>query len=111
MTLSVFVFRNAILESTGLPVFDDHDADTFKTQFQRSLIASKPEQVMKYENTSLYYLGQYDDEKLQFILEPDPVLLLDCNFVLEKRRVLYELLAKARKEKEASEGDKDGKGK
>lgn len=109
MKLNVFVFRNSVLGCSGNPIYDDHEPDVFAKQLERVIITASAEKIAQYENTSLYFIGCYDDETLRFESVKDPVLLLDLNQVLEDRKVKYEILKKVqemRKEKE-SDGKKD----
>lgn len=106
MKLNIFVFRNSILGCSGNPIYDDHEPDVFATQLERVIITAAADKVHQYENTSLYFIGTYDDEKLRIEAAKDPVLLLDLNQVLEDRKLKFEILNKV---KEMKEEKVDGK--
>ena len=106
MKLNVFVFKNSILGCSGNPRFDDHEPEVFAKGIERMLITADADRVAQFENTTVYHIGEYDDETLRFKPVQDPVLLLDCNLVLEARKVKYEILAKIREKKE-EEAEKD----
>lgn len=105
MKLNVFVFRNSVLGCSGNPVYDDHEPDIFAKQLERVIITAQAEKVVQYENTTLYFIGTYDDESLRFEPVKDPVLILDLNQVLEDRKLKFEILSKLREKREEK---KDG---
>lgn len=112
MKLNLYIFRNATLECSGNPIFDDHEPEVFAAQLERKIMVEKPENNIQFTNASLYHLGSYDDETMRFDLLKDPKLLLDCNLALEKKKVklaiLAELQKKTQEEKEVSkDGDKN----
>jgi len=111
MRLNLYIFKHAILGCSGNPIFDDHEPDVFADGLKRKVLMAKPEEVIGYENTTLYHLGVYDDKTLRFELNQDPVLLVDFNEELADRKLKYEILKKARELAEKKEGELDGKDK
>lgn len=111
MKLNIYIFRNAVLECTGNPQFDDHEPDIVAKQLERQLMTANKEKAATYSNTCFYHLGFYDDETMRFEPLKDPVLILDCNLVLEKAKVRQAFIAEAQKilESEKKEVKKDGK--
>lgn len=107
MKLNVFVFRNSVLGCSGNPIFDDHEPEVFAKQLERVIITAQVEKIAQYENTSLYFIGSYNDETLRFESVKDPVLLLDLNQTLEDRKVKYEILTKLKELKEEKEDGKE----
>lgn len=100
MKLFVYVAFNQFLNCTGQPKFDDHTPDVFSKSFERHLMTSDDSQVFQFENVSWFHLGEYDDETMEFNVLKTPLKILECNSVLETRKIKAKLLeaAKARKE-------------
>lgn len=107
MKLNVYVAFNQFLGCSGQPIFDDHEPEVFSKQFERFLLTKDDAQVFQYENVSFYFIGSFDDETMKFDVQKNPLKLLDCNIVLETRKIKAKLLDAAR-QKEIEES-KDGK--
>lgn len=97
MKLNVYVFRNATLECSGNPIFDDHEPDVFVKQLERQLMTAPEEKLVQYTNVSFYHIAVYDDESMRMEPLKDPVLLLDCNLAVEKRKIKLAFVKEAQK--------------
>ena len=83
------------MECTGNPLFDDHEPDVFAKQLERVLMVGQKEKIFQYTNANLYFIASYDDETMRFEPVQDPVLLLDCNLILQKRGIKEEFVKEA----------------
>jgi len=106
MIVHVLMAYNAYLECSAQPKFDDHDPEVFAKQFERFLLSGEEDRVFSYENVVWYHVADYDDESMKMIPVKEPVRLLDCNKVLDRRKIKSKLIEEARN-REVKEGEQD----
>lgn len=107
MKLFVYVAFNSYLECSGNPRFESHDPDSFATSFKRFLLSGDLDKVAPFENVSWYQIGVYDDEKMTLEGLKEPLFLLRCDEILDKRKVKEQIIEQAKNLKENQDGIKD----
>lgn len=82
--IRMFAFYHTFLKVSGQIIFDDHTVEDFvrgqKLALEKAVFEKKDDYINKMLDFDLYYLGEYDDEKL--IIKPDKQLLLSCREVV-----------------------------
>lgn len=81
MILNVYAYYNKLLEGFANPVYDDHTPEQVSASITRELKAKVLQnQVENLTYVDFYILGQFDDEKGEFV--NDKHLVLDLGNVI-----------------------------
>ena len=85
MILQIYALKDKDLGCFNNPYYDDTLADNSAEQMRRFLSTADLEKVSQLRHKVLYHLGSLDDETGVIQHETVPVLLFDCDDVLDKR--------------------------
>lgn len=107
MRLYIYVAFNAYLECSGNPRFESHSPESFATSFKRFLLTGDAEKVAPFENVSWYQVGIYDDESMKIESLKEPLLLLRCDEILDKRNVKLQIINEAEKIAKENENESE----
>lgn len=87
MLLNIYVYRDKSLSCYDKPFFEQADKEQYSTSVARSIVKSNAAEQARIKDLALYYLGQFDDIKGQFILLEKEEKLLDCEDFIPRKEV------------------------
>lgn len=86
MILNMMIHKNKKIECFTQPIFTDVEPEKFSLQEARSLKIAKLEDIQAYKNLSLYFLGTFDDQSGDIVMEDGgPRLIMDCSAIVKTR--------------------------
>lgn len=89
MEMSVYSFKNKFLGVFSQPFYVEVGPENYSASMTRSILTSDDsKKTAKIAGCQLYYLGKFDDEKGLFDLLGDPKVLIDCDDVIARRKLL-----------------------
>lgn len=88
MILNILIFKNKKIDTFTQPQFTDVEPEKAAIQLSRSLLINEDEAIDKrYQDLDMYYLGTFDDDSGEIVLDDaSPRKLLDCTVVLKSKK-------------------------
>lgn len=81
----IYAKRDRLTGSWSIPAFvKDDKEETIKAHVRFCTVNPAEATKQRLQDMEVYFLGTYDDREAQFVLLPNPEMLIDCGPIVEQ---------------------------